>query len=49
MQLKEYAQAIEKLSWCYAQDSTNGNINYMLGKAYYLTDATLKKAIPFQT
>lgn len=47
MQLKEYTQAIEKLLWCYAQDSTNGNVNYLLGKAYYLTDATLKKAIPF--
>ena len=47
MQLKEYSQAIEKLTWCYNQDSTNGNVNYMLGKAYYITDPTLKKAIPF--
>jgi len=47
MQLKEYSLAIEKLTWCYNQDSTNGNVNYMLGKAYYITDPTLKKAIPF--
>jgi len=47
IQLKEYQQAIDKLTWCLSKDSTNANINYLLGKTYFLSDASFKKAIPY--
>ncbi len=47
LQLKEYNQAIEKLTWCYNQDSTNGNVCFLLGKAYFYSDQTLKKCISY--
>ena len=47
IQLGELNDAIEDLLLYYKNDSTNSNVNYLLGLCYYKTDATKKQCIPY--
>ena len=47
IQLDELNDAIEDLLSYYKNDSTNSNVNYLLGLCYYKTDETKKQCIPY--
>lgn len=47
IQLGEMPAALEDLNLYYTNDSTNSNVNYLLGLCYSKTDPSLKKALPF--
>ncbi|MBI5539714.1 MAG: PD40 domain-containing protein [Bacteroidia bacterium] len=47
MQLGETQLAIEDLLLYFKNDSTNSNVNYLLGSCYFKTDATKSQCIPY--
>lgn len=46
-QLGELNDAIDDLLVYYKNDSSNSNVNYLLGLCFYKTDATKKQCIPY--